>query len=669
MASYVEQTPSNGVTRHARFGRVILGSVVAGALVVLAGCGGNSGGAVGGLKNLGGTGTSSGASTTGTGTGGAGSSGSGGTGTIATVGSGSVAVGSGTMAGRGMIVGASMADCMAYCSSITTTCTGDASQYKDQADCMEACSLLPAGTLGDTTDSIGCRTASIDAAEEAGTNNYSQCLHGGPDTLGTCGDEHTTFCTLALSYCTAANGYTGPALYPDMNTCSSITSQLTNNTPNSPNMYAAGNYTGMGVADADTFECRFYQLVDLAMDGADAATRAANAAKYCPSAANVSPNCGPGVNTDAGAMGAGDAGAGAIGSDAGTIASGPFNETGCTAGSPGCYPFASRRMILRDEGDPHLHLIDLGTPSNDWSTATDGPWARTAQLVGIPTGYTTPQLLGGRNDGYEYYDLATGKISHVVNTFANSMSPYRMKNGNTLLTVTGGTLTILDPTDKKITSVTYPGHGYVRLGRPAPARAGVFTGDTFLIPSDTTLFEGDLNGKILKSITNGASGWGHIWQALVRKDGAVLLGTAFGSSIDVIDWSTATPKVTSRYGSKAGTYATAATGEGNPLCWSNPQQTTCPALTANSVAPNFFSEFQILPNGNILTPNWQGHGGGNGGHGIQVLEFNPAGQVVWYYKQDPAVFSSIQGVLLLDGLDPTKLNVQDTDDGTWQAVQ
>jgi hypothetical protein len=33
------------------------------------------------------------------------------------------------------------------------------------------------------------------------------------------------------------------------------------------------------------------------------------------------------------------------------------------------------------------------------------------------------------------------------------------------------------------------------------------------------------------------------------------------------------------------------------------------------------------------------------------------------------LFSSIQGVLLLDGLDPTKLNVEDTDDGTWQAVQ
>jgi len=54
---------------------------------------------------------------------------------------------------------------------------------------------------------------------------------------------------------------------------------------------------------------------------------------------------------------------------------------------------------------------------------------------------------------------------------------------------------------------------------------------------------------------------------------------------------------------------------------------------------------------------------------MQVIEFNAAGDVVWYYNQRGTGMSSIQGVLLLDGLDPTKLNVEDTDDGTWQAVE
>ncbi len=676
MSSCVEQTSATARSGFVGFYGLFVGSLVAGALA-LSGCGGGSSGVSSGngLTTIGGTGVGSGA-------GGSGGSGttppgtgapSGGSGTIA--GTGTMPGGSGT--GTGSVVGAPPAVCMPYCTAIMAACTGNSAQFKDQADCMEYCSLMPAGMTGDTgVDTIGCRSSKLAAAGAAAT--YGACLSAGPDTLGACNDEHGSFCSVAISYCTAANGYAGPAVW-DAATCQNTTSLLPNNTPNSPDTYASGNYsanfTPAMIGMDNSFECRFYQLVDLAMDGADAATRKMNAAKYCPNVANVSPACGPGyTQSDAGAVVSGDGGA-AIGSDAGTTAS-AFAETGCMPGtrnavtgldSNGCYPFATRRMILRDEGSPSLHLIDLGDPTKDWSKATDGAWARTAQLVGIPTGSTTPQVMGGRNNGYEYYDLATGAITHVVSTFANSMSPYRMKNGNTMLTLTGGTIKILDATDKQITSVTYPGHGYVRLGRPAPARTGIFTGQTFLIPSDTALFEGDLNGNIIKTINNGAPGWGHIWLPLVRKDGSVLLGTAFGSSVDVIDWTQTPPKVTSRYGYK-GAYTTAATGEANPLCWSMTAG-VCPALSAGTVNPNFFSEFEILPNGDILTPNWQGHGGGNNGAGMQVIEFNAAGDVVWYYNQRGTGMSSIQGVLLLDGLDPTKLNVEDTDDGTWQAVQ
>jgi hypothetical protein len=189
--------------------------------------------------------------------------------------------------------------CSAYCTSIMAVCTGEASQYKDQADCTEYCSLMPAGTgmPGDTSDSIGCRSSHLPAAGT--TANYLSCLLSGPDTFGACEDEYTSFCNVAFSYCTAANGYTGPALYTDVATCVNTTSLLPNNTPNSPNMYAPGNYsanfTPAMIGMDNSIDCRFYQLVDLAMDGADVATRMMNAAKYCPSVGNVSPNCGPGV--------------------------------------------------------------------------------------------------------------------------------------------------------------------------------------------------------------------------------------------------------------------------------------------------------------------------------------------------------------------------------------
>src|SRR5258706_170952 len=126
------------------------------------------------------------------------------------------------------------------------------------------------------------------------------------------------------------------------------------------------------------------------------------------------------------------------------------------------------------------------------------------------------------------------------------------------------------------------------------------------------------------------------------KDGDTLLCTAFGSKCDVVDQTT--HMITFTFG-----------GKNMP--------------NAAAIRPNFFSEFEILPNGNIFCSNWQGHGGGNGPNGIQVLEFDPKGTVVWFWKQDPAIFSSIQGVQVMDGKDPMYLHVQETSaNSTWQPV-
>src|SRR6185436_10334672 len=69
------------------------------------------------------------------------------------------------------------------------------------------------------------------------------------------------------------------------------------------------------------------------------------------------------------------------------------------------YPPMQRKMLLRDEGDPHLVMIDLkATPILVWKTVAGGPWARAAQLIG------NNQILGGRNDGYEVFDYTKGNI-------------------------------------------------------------------------------------------------------------------------------------------------------------------------------------------------------------------------------------------------------------------
>jgi outer membrane protein assembly factor BamB len=194
-------------------------------------------------------------------------------------------------------------------------------------------------------------------------------------------------------------------------------------------------------------------------------------------------------------------------------------------------------------------------------------------------------------------------------------------------------MSFLDKTDRISHEINYPGYGYVRMSRPTRNK-------TFLVPSDTTLFEGDADGKILWT-TTGAE-WAHIWEPLLMSDGNVLLATFLGASLDVVDRDT--HMVTKRYGTK-----------------------TMPM--AATFRPTAFAEFQILPNGNLITSNWQGHGEGGGSLGVQVIEFNPGGEVVWFYKQDPTVFTAIQGVQVIDGMDPRFLHVQEISlDSTWQPV-
>jgi len=518
-----------------------------------------------------------------------------------------------TASGSSTMTPPSQAACDTYCTAIVANCTGVNAQYHDKASCLKACSYLPAGTPADTSgNTIGCRTnVAAMAATQAGMVK-SFCWQAGPLGYGTCGEECEAFCTIATSYCSAAGGYTGAPVWPDYATCKATCAQF----GRVIDFGMDGGYSALG-ATGDTLECRAYHLVDNALQSP------ALQQAHCPHAAANSAACGPGpAASDGGTppLPTGDAGARPMMVyDGGNIINASnWDETK--------YPFAKRRMLLRDEGDPHVHLEDLGDPTKNWSVPGGGAWSRSMQLVG------NNQVLFGTDNGYNIVDLTDGHTIKTVTGY-NSMAAYRMCNGDTMLTRPGTTLTFLDANDKVKSNISYPGYGYVRLARPT--RNG-----TFLVPSDTKLFEGDANGKVLW-VTTGA-GWQHVWEALLMADGNTLLCTAFGSSCDVVDKTT--HMVTKRYG-----------GKNMP--------------NAAMYNPNFFSEYQILWNGNIITANWQGHGPGHGNVGIQVIEFDPQGNVVWSWKQDGARYSSIQGVQVLDGMDPKYLHCQEkSTDSTWQPV-
>jgi hypothetical protein len=120
-----------------------------------------------------------------------------------------------------------------------------------------------------------------------------------------------------------------------------------------------------------------------------------------------------------------------------------------------------------------------------------------------------------------------------------------------------------------------------------------------------------------------------VFQGLRLPDKTIAVTSGYGASILVIDQ--ATKKVLTTIGGK-----------------SQPDAAT--------IVPNFYGGFQVLPNGHFVVTNWEGHGGGNGGKGLQLLEYDASGALVWKWKQDPNLVSSLHQVIVLDGLDTTQLH-------------
>lgn len=327
---------------------------------------------------------------------------------------------------------------------------------------------------------------------------------------------------------------------------------------------------------------------------------------------------------------------GAAGSS-GTMATAGIGPCGLTS-NPRLDP-TKRTLLLRDAGAAKLALVDIGNPANGWIVplARDG---RDMQLVG------GCRVMVGTDLGYEEYDLQTGaKLAEQVG-FAGTYAAQRLRNRNTILVGIGTqsepyqggvgiVLVEVDTAGAVVRTVVYPGT-FVRLVRPTPD-------GTFLIANNTRVFEGDAAGAILSPTFNvTTSGTTQVWKGLrvataVAGVSETVVSTGYGANLTIFK-SDGTPRRTIGGGSAA-----------------------IPG-GATAVNPTFFSDFQLLSSGNYLVVNSLGAGPGNFTKGIPILEYNPVSALAWYWG-DPAYadeLSSIQAAILLDGLDPTRLHVEDT---------
>jgi hypothetical protein len=284
-----------------------------------------------------------------------------------------------------------------------------------------------------------------------------------------------------------------------------------------------------------------------------------------------------------------------------------------------------RRVLVADEGNRRVLLLDLQNPGNAvWSTQLndpnkDGDSMRDIQLVG------GDRVAVSVAKGYVELDIKTGEIKKEVSNFDGVESTRRLPSGNTVLgsNANGGvTLQELDSQDSPVAGhkVTFTKYSQFRMLRRTPQ-------GTFLIGVGGMLAEVNWDKQTLWEMT--IPDGNYVYQGLRLPDKTIAVTSGYGAAILVID--ATAKKVLTTIG-----------GKGQP--------------DAATIVPNFYAGFQILPNGHFVVTNWEGHGSGNGGKGLQLLEYDPAGLLVWKWKQDPKLVSSLHHVIVLDGLDTTKLH-------------
>jgi hypothetical protein len=294
-------------------------------------------------------------------------------------------------------------------------------------------------------------------------------------------------------------------------------------------------------------------------------------------------------------------------------------------------------FLAIDEGLGNLMRVDENNPKNNWLVHIPQEHPRDMQLEG------GGRLLISHDHGYSEYDIAKGKLLKDISRYHDVSSVRRMANGHLLIVgvefdrekKNKGTSPLGDPTGRHVVFTEFDENDQ-------PVRRVVYVGDyarlvretskgTYLCGENTMFREGDKDGNWIKEFP--VDGFTHAWMALRLPNGNTLMSSGYGTTLKKgspfmveVD---ADGKIVRKFGAAADVPAAA--------------------------HPYFYAMFQLLPNGDIVVANWQGHFAGHNYDGEQIVEFDPKGAIVWHWG-DQAFVSSIQGVLVLDGLNTALLH-------------
>jgi hypothetical protein len=275
------------------------------------------------------------------------------------------------------------------------------------------------------------------------------------------------------------------------------------------------------------------------------------------------------------------------------------------------------RFLVHDEGNAGLAYIDQFDSTKNWKYSNGGQTYWGLQLVG-----NNRVLLGTSNE----VNILTGKEEKPRVQTGGNPSAIRLENGNTLRCYESGSRVIeeFDSTGKQLRKKIFTGMSVLRMATYTPDQ-------TFLFASNHSVDEVDWNGNIVwhfgdpDSMKTGNNQ--HICRALRMPNGNTLISTGYGARLIVVSKDKKIRKVIG--------------GKNQP--------------GNDSIKSNYYAGFHVLSNGHYIVTNWQAHGPGHGNEGVQILEYDTSGALVWSYK-NPSMYSSVQDIIILDSLDITKFH-------------
>ena len=307
-----------------------------------------------------------------------------------------------------------------------------------------------------------------------------------------------------------------------------------------------------------------------------------------------------------------------------TASAGALATAGASAPQTGAVGHP-KRFIASVHGGGADKLVHVNTedPKQNWElNVKDG--IQDFQLIG-----KNKLLVGYKfNFGYLEVDLETHKVDVEVRDFltreqAILTSVKRLPNGHTL--IMGQGLAGSAPSDLEVWEVdndkkvhqkrTFKGCcGNLRVVR-------LTAEGHFLVGADSALVELDDTGKEVARMPTGGS---PTYMGLKTADGTYYATNGHGGQVLAFP---------------PGGQKKVLGGKGS--------------TSAQKVTIYQPGQFQLLQNGNIVTTNWTAE---NGGKGQQLVEYDPAGNMVWSWDDAAVRPQGMETLVVLDNLDPASLN-------------